>query len=146
MSTVLRPRGLKGEIKCNWFAPVPPVITIDGRQFKVLKSGDYDNYTYLYLDGVTTVEMADRLRGKSIFIERADFALQHDELLTSDLVGYTVLDKHGRRLGTVTDVSNFGAGHICDCGTFSFPYEDEFVRETDMTERTITLHKPISQY
>jgi len=87
-----------------------------------------------------TIDDAERLRGKEIFVLRDDLKLGEDELLNTDLIGFVVVDKAGKYLGTIKNVENFGASDICDCGDFSFPYEDAFVIETSLPKRKITIN------
>ena len=145
---VLKPRGLKGELKCS--APLigrfleatgkkPLVIYIDEKPYNVTKLSGYNENVYIFLDNVTTVESAERFRNKKIFVNRRDLNLSDDEVLTSELVGFDVVDAGGKCLGCVKSIDNYGAGEICDCGEFSFPYEDKFVAETDMNAKKITV-------
>ena len=140
VSTILKPVGLRGEIKCTYFSPIPKVIYIDGKSYKVLKSRDYKDFTFLTLEGIDAIEDAERLRGKSIAIDRESVEIGNDEILTSDLIGFAVINKSGKHLGTVKDIQNYGASDICDCGSFSFPYEDAFVLETNVKARKIVLN------
>jgi len=141
VSVILKPRGLRGELKCTAlpYGISPKVIFIDGQEFKVVKQSEYDNFTYFMLAGVDTFEVADRLRNKAIEIDRADLNIAHDEILTTDLIGMVVLDEHGKQHGVVKSVENYGAGEIIDCGAFSFPYEDEFIIATDMKKRALMV-------
>lgn len=143
VSTVLRPRGLRGELKCTAFpyGIEPKTVYVDGREIAVEQFSNQQNFTYLYLAGVTTVEVAERFRNKSIEIDRTDMNIGADEILTSDLVGYTVIDQDGEKMGVVRGVENYGAGDIIDCGTFMFPYEDDFIVETDTKTRVLTINK-----
>ena len=135
----MKPCGLRGEIKCQYFSPVPKAVIIAGKSFKVLKSRDYKDFTFLYLEGIDTIETADRLRNKPIQVDRASLEIEENEILTSDLIGFSVFDKKGKHLGTIKSVQNYGASDMCDCGKFSFPYEDEFVIETDMKNKKIVI-------
>ena len=137
ISTIHKPRGLKGEVKCQYFENMPPHVFIDGKIFTVKKVTHSSGNTYLMLEGITTIEDAERLRGKSIEADRAQINLADDEILNTDLVGFNVTDETGNHLGTIKSIENYGAGEICNCGAFSFPYEDEFVIETNMKDRRI---------
>lgn len=117
VGVIIKPRGLKGECKC-------------------IVNGEI---VYKFFDGVTTREQAERLRGKPIEIDRAELTLADDEVFTSDLVGFTVTDTSGKKLGVVKSIENYGASDIVDCGTFMFPYEDAFVTETNMTDKKIVV-------
>jgi len=139
IGNAIKPRGLRGEIKCTLFPARVDSVFIDGANFKIVKQTDYDGHTYLFLDGVATVDAAERFRGKKIEIDRADLKLGPDMILTSDLVGFSVADVAGKIVGTVKSVDDFGAGEIINLGAISFPYVDEFVVETNMETRTLVV-------
>ena len=139
ISRVNRPRGLKGELKCDLFDRIPKKIFIGDREYTVKKAAHTDSTTYLYLDGVDSIDVAERLRGREIFAERAEIALLADEVLTSDLVGFDVVDEKNIRLGCLLSLDDYGGGHICVCDFGSFPYEDHFVAETNMLDRKIVV-------
>jgi len=94
--------------------------------------GEFKIQTYL-----SHIDQAELLRGREIFVRREGLKLNPDEILNTDLIGFTVVDEKGKQLGTVKSVNDFGAGDIIDCGSFSFPYEDEFVSETNIKERRL---------
>ena len=140
VGTVLKPRGLRGELKCTMFPPsVSPLsVVIADTTYTVAKCQTSD-FTYLTLATVDTLSAAETLRGKPVFIDRAALNLAPDEILASDLVGFAVVGEDGDKLGSVASVDNFGAGDIIDCGSFAFPYEDEFVVETNITTRRLVV-------
>ena len=136
---VLKPRGLKGEVKCACGVTPPDTLFIDGKGYKVIKSSCQNKTWYIYLEGIKCLEDAERLRGKEICAPRESIVIQEDEVLTSELIGFKVTDESGKELGVLRSIDNYGAGEICDCGDFSFPYEDEFVIETNMTDKKIVI-------
>jgi len=140
VSSVLKPRGLRGELKCRQFpCAVPEVIYIDGQAINVLNSSEYGGNTYLFLSGVTSIETAERLRNKEIFIDREELVLGDDEILSTELIGYSVLDESGKELGLVKSIDNYGAGDLVICDTCIIPYEDDFIIETNIKKRTLVV-------
>jgi 16S rRNA processing protein RimM len=62
---------------------------------------------------VTTREAAEALKMQPIWCDRALVPLEEEsEYLWSDLVGKSVLDSEGQRLGRITAVGNFGASDV----------------------------------
>ena len=95
------------------------------------------------LEGVTTMEAADALRGTVLFAKRADLGIPKGTLLVAEMIGLPVLDKEsGKRLGTLTDVIHPGATDIyviaTDRGEALVPVVPEFVSSVDM-EKGIVL-------
>ena len=67
------------------------------------------------LDGITTKEEADALKGADLFAPRDRLpALPDDEYYHADLIGLPVHDTGGALLGTVRAVLNHGAGDLLE--------------------------------
>ena len=84
------------------------------------------------LRGVETIEDAERLRNKVLFINRSDAHLPEGRYFIDDLIGCTVYDADsGKSYGTVSDVSKTGANdvwHIASEGKeYLLPAIDEVV-------------------
>ncbi|MBR7112841.1 MAG: 16S rRNA processing protein RimM [Clostridia bacterium] len=95
------------------------------------------------LDGVTTMEAADALRGTVLYAKRADLGIPDGTLLIAEMIGLPVFDKEsGKRLGTLTDVIHPGATDIyviaTERGEAMVPVVPAFVDEVTM-ERGIIL-------
>ena len=137
---ILKPRGLRGELKCALCdVAIPKNVYIDAQPFSVQSCSNQNGFTYLTLSGICDATAAERLRGKAIEIDREHLTLAADEILTADLIGFTIVDEHGKPRGHVRRVENYGAGDIIECGNLSFPYEDAFIIETDTKKRTLVV-------
>jgi len=132
---VSKPVGLKGELKVQSDFLVDEFF-IGDQKYTVTKSREYNGDQYYYLDGIDTIEKAEKLKGKLIFANRDALNLDDDEILADDLIGFEVISTDGKKLGVVK-----AAGDNIDCGGFMFPYEDEFVTETNMTTKQIIVKK-----
>ena len=66
------------------------------------------------LDGITTVEAAQVLRGKMLYVDRRDLKLPKGHYLVQDLIGLTIVDADDKDkvYGTLTDVSQTGANAV----------------------------------
>jgi 16S rRNA processing protein RimM len=147
---ILRPRGLTGELKVGILTNRPDVfaavrsIYIGDNEFIVNRGSVQNNFAYLNLEGVNTVELADKFRNKEIYIDAADMPLSADEVLSTELIGFAVLNIKGERIGSVKAVEDYGGGvffeiAVTGAGYVQIPNEDEFILETDMANKTITL-------
>jgi len=140
---ILRPRGLAGELKLQLTIDKGQLtindIYIDNVKYHVTKFNRQDEYAYIKLENVNTIEQAETLRNKQVYIDAAAITLNPDEVLVDDIIGFSVVDEKGTKLGTLKFVENYGASDVFDCGTFSFPNEDAFVVETNITERKIVI-------
>lgn len=95
------------------------------------------------LEGVTTMEAADALRGTVLYANRADLQIPEGVLLVAEMIGLPVFDANsGERLGELADVIHPGASDIYVIRTASgeamVPAVPEFVRSVDI-EKGIML-------
>jgi len=148
---ILKARGLKGELKVqiltnitNVFGKLPHVYlgaTQDSAEkYIVTKSSVQNEFAYLFLKDVDSVERAEDFRGMEIYVDKSQLAIADDEILASDLVGCVVVTENGKSLGTVQEVVNYGGSDFLKFGKdVEIPYEDEFIVETNMTEKKVII-------
>lgn len=80
---------------------------------KITKSQPHGNVVLMAVKGVDSIEEAEKLRGKVIYINREDANLPKDRYFISDLIGCTVTDADtGAALGELNDVSQTGANDV----------------------------------
>ncbi len=81
---------------------------------KVLKSRTHGGIVLLSLEGVSSIEDAAPLRGKVLFMRRADAPLPDGHYFISELTDCTVVDAddEGKEYGVLTDVSQTGANDV----------------------------------
>jgi len=119
---VLKPQGIKGEIK------VYP-LTDDARRFKKLRSVILSNgkvsatfpvgsaridpkgMVFLCLEGINTPEEAEKYRGFEVRIERSEVPALKDRWYYFELEGMQVFEK-GILLGTLVKVIETGANDV----------------------------------
>jgi len=115
--------GVHGELRLKSYCADPaaiadytPLYTEDGRSFvQVILTGQTSNGLTARIDGVTTKEEADALRGTSLYADRAVMpATDDDEYYYTDLIGLDVVDTGGTTLGTVRNVMDHGAGDLLE--------------------------------
>ncbi len=115
--------GVHGEVRLKSFCAEPEDITTYGplwseagdRRFTVgiLRPGK--NEFIAKVDGVTSKEAADALKGTRLCADRAALpSLPDDEFYYADLVGLSVRDSGGKLLGRVSAVHNHGAGDLLE--------------------------------
>ncbi len=122
--------GIHGQVRIRSFCAAPEAIAeyqplYDGngaRQFRFRLTNALRPRLVAEMDGVTTREQAQELKGVRLFADRIRFPpAEPDEFYHADLIGLKVADDSGRFLGTVRNVVNFGAGDLlevaCDAGT-----------------------------
>src|SRR5262249_14303445 len=97
----------------------------------------------LELEGVTTREAADALRGAEIEIARDDLPMEEGEYLVGDLIGCEAVDPAGRSLGQVKSVFFNGAQDVLVISDdLMIPLVDEWIVAVDLEARRITVEPP----
>ncbi|MGI6240205.1 MAG: ribosome maturation factor RimM [Christensenellales bacterium] len=120
---IAKPQGLRGEIKIRPHTSDP--MRFEGMtQAYFKRDGAYvpvklrvtrvtRDAAYLYIDGVSTREQIDQMRGELLYIDRANaIVLGEDENFITDLVGLMGVDDQGAEIGTLTDVLQPGGNDV----------------------------------
>lgn len=145
---IARAHGVRGALRVQPYdsasktlAGVEEVL-LQGRAYAVRSVRAVPDAWLLELDGVTTREQADALRGAEIELARADLDVGASEYLVGDLVGCAAFDRAGRALGRVESLFWNGAHDVLVLdgdGSRMVPLVDEWVLEVDLHERRIVL-------
>lgn len=120
---IVSTHGIRGEVRFNPWCDSPDFM----KRFKTLyfdKNGEkpvrvlscrpHGAIVILKLEGVDTVEDAQKLRGKTLYMNRADAKLPKGDWFVQDLIDCTVYDADNREkvYGVLTDVAQTGANDI----------------------------------
>ena len=82
-------------------------------KIKIISAKPHGNVVLMQLSGVNSIEDAERLRGKIIYINRKDVKLPEGRYFISDILGLTVTDADtGETLGVLSDVTETGANDV----------------------------------
>ena len=147
--------GVHGELRVEPWCDTPAFLckfrTLywkNGESVRVLSARVHKNLVLLTLEGVDTVDKADVLRGRVLYLDRADTSLPKDVFFIQDLVGLAVSDADtGRLYGTLTDVFATGANDVYeitapDGKTYLIPAIRDVVIETDLADGSMRI-RPI---
>ena len=117
----------------------------DGKTKYAVKSAQpHGNVVLMALKGVDSIEQAEALRNKVIYIARKDVKLDEGRYFVTDLIGCTVRDADTEKvLGKLTDVSETGANdvwHIENEGKeYLVPAIDEIIVSVDVNNGDIVI-------
>ena len=82
-------------------------------KLQVVSSRVHKSLLLLKLEGIDTVEEADALRGRILYLDRADVKLPKGRYFVQDMIGLTVMDADtGKRYGSLTEVMPTGANDV----------------------------------
>ena len=150
VGTVLKPQGIRGEIKIKPFTDSAETfrsfkrVFLDGEEYKLLSVRTGDGFVYAALRGVPDRNAAELLRGKEVTVPREDVpVLPAGSYYIADLLGSEIVTETGERLGTLTDITQAGT----DVYTMSeggreilFPAAKGVIVNVDVENKKITVN------
>ena len=120
IARVLKAQGINGEIKVQLFSDNTEGFVSRGfAYFKNSQRVDYEvtrtegSVVYLRIEGINTRNDAEALRGVFLYIQRSDFdEPQEGEHYVCDLIGLSVFDEEGGKLGVLKEILQHGAADV----------------------------------
>lgn len=111
---------------------------------KIKSSKPHGNVVLMDIEGIDTIEAAEKLRNKIIYISRKDLKLDDGSYLICDLIGCEVIDADsGDLLGNISDVSKTGANDVWHIkrgeNEYLIPVIDEVVLNVDIDGGKVTV-------
>lgn len=142
--------GVRGEVKIEPWTDTPEFLTkfkrfvIDDTEYKVERSRVHGRFVLAKLDGVDTVEAAERFKTKSVYIFRADAKLPTGTVFLADLIGCDVFDKRlDCVIGKLREMLSLPAGDVyrivSDKGEVLIPARPEFMRGADAEKKMLLV-------
>jgi len=114
--------GIRGELRVQPWCDSPEDLTIHKKLYldaggveplTIINARAHKQMVILKVKGIDTVEQAEALRGKTIYLDRKKLKLAKGQYLIVDLIGCRVFDSTtGETLGVVSDVSQTGANDV----------------------------------
>jgi len=123
-----------------------------GKPFKVAAIRHQANGCLLACDGIENREAHAKILGLPIWVRRAEVTVDAEaEYLWQDLVGKTVVDSEGQRVGQIEQVQNHGASDIVEVsdGTRRLDLaliEEYFVMDFKASDEELHLIVPVSTF
>ncbi len=145
---------IHGEVRVNPWCDSPEFVKkfktlyfdSEGKNpVKIKSARPHGNVVLVKLDGIDTVEEAQKMRGKILWMRRADAKLPEGNYFIAELIGCKVYDADNKDIcyGTLTDVSETGANdvwHITkDNREYLIPAIPDVLIETDVASDTIII-------
>lgn len=147
-------QGLKGELRMQYYCDGPE--RLDGLKTLYLDKGKTpvgltasrylkSDVTVIKLEGIDTPEDAQKLIGRTLYLNRNDLALSEDEWFIADLIGLSVVDAdNGRVYGKIDEIYQNGSTDVYSLRTpegkqYLFPAIPEVLLETDLDGGRIVI-------
>lgn len=148
-------QGLKGEVRVEaWCDSREFLCEFDRLYFdkgktvvEIERSHPHKNIVLMKIKGVDTVEQAQEMRNKILYMDRDDVELEEGSYFVQDLIGLEVFDADdGACYGKICEVTETGANDVYhikdDEGRIRFiPAIPDVVIETNITEGKMLIHK-----
>lgn len=151
VATVLKPQGIRGEIKVKVFLDdgeglkALTRVIMDGEEYGLLNVRTQGEFAYLALRGIADRNAAELLRGKEIEAYRSELpALPEDTFYIGDLIGCEVVASSGEKIGSVTDVTPARTDIYTlatPSGEVSFAAAEGVIETVDVDKKLITINK-----
>lgn len=119
---IVNVHGLRGEVKIMPWCDGPDFLCEfdylyldkNGKtELEVVNARVFKNMVIAKFDGIDTVEEAEKLREKVLYLSRDDVELDEDTYFIRDLIGIKVSDAdNGRVYGVIKDVFQTGANDV----------------------------------
>ncbi len=143
--------GIKGEIKLMPYSELGETalkifFTAGHEQaFTVLKSRPHKKGFLIVVNGISTREEAEALKGQEVFVLRKSLPkLKKNEYYFADLIGLDCATFEGKGLGRVTEVFSTGGNDVIEVkgalGNILIPVIEESRIEVDLKAGRIRVH------
>ena len=146
---IVNTHGVAGEVKIEVWLDSPQFLKsfkrcfIDRREVKLLSARVHEGFLIVKLEGVEDVNAAMALKGRTVFIDRADARLPKGAFFLQDIVGASVVDESGSEIGKLVDVMETPASNVYVVKgerEHLIPAVPEFILSTDADNGIITVH------
>lgn len=144
--------GVRGEMRVECWCDSPQVLAKfktlyfdEGNEKIKVQSRAHKNMVLMKIPGVDTIEQADLLRGKIVYIKRSDMKLDKGVHFVQDLIGLEVTDSETNEVyGTVKDVLRTGSNDVyemtgADSKLYYIPAIPDIVQEVDVEGGVISI-------
>jgi 16S rRNA processing protein RimM len=151
---VLKPQGIRGEIKIKTFTDSPDdvkqfgVVYIDDKEYKILSFRvGTDGAAYLGLRGLPDRNAAELLRGKKVESDRNDAPeLEEGQYYIVDIIGLSCETEEGEFLGVVKSIANLSSDVYTiekNGKNILFPAVKGVVVKVDIPNKKLIVNKAI---
>jgi len=141
--------GVAGEVKIEVWVDSPEFLKkcgrlfIDGVPVKMLGSKIQNKFLIVKLEGIDDVNKAMTLKGRTVYIDRADAPLKRGQFFLQDLIGAEVEDENGNPVGVLEELFESPASVIYVVRgekEHMIPAVPEFILSEDAEKGKIRVH------
>ena len=149
---ITKPQGIKGEFRARIDNASKEdlknlkEITINKTSYPVKKVTFREGFVIFNVEGINDCNQVELLRNVPIFAE-IDYTLEDDEVLISDIIGFSVVLDNGAVLGELASVDSYGTAEVytvkTNNGEVLFPNARGVIEEFEMEKHQIILNAQV---
>lgn len=148
---IVNTHGIHGDVKVQPWCDSPDFLASFDRlytksqvEIRILRASVHKGNVLMHLDGVNTVEDAQKLRNTILYMNRDDVELEEGAFFIQDAIGLPAYDERvGRQIGTVQDILSGPASDLYvieeEGKTHYIPGVPAFLREVDLEKGRVTF-------
>ena len=142
---IVNVHGLRGDVKVLCWLDDPEMLCefdrcrIGGKDFEMEQVRVQKTCNLVKLQGIDTVEAAQKLRGRTLELYRED--IDEEVIFAAELMGMEVFAA-GEKIGRITDVLSYPGNSVYVVkGQYEYmiPAVSQFILETNMEENTMQV-------
>ncbi|MBR4017180.1 MAG: 16S rRNA processing protein RimM [Oscillospiraceae bacterium] len=141
---IVTTHGIRGEMKVMPWLDAPDMLCefercrIDGKEYNIESCRVQKTCNLLKLDGIDTMEDAQKMRGKTVQLYRED--IDPEVIFGAELVGVEVYCD-GEKIGQITEVLDYPGNsvYVIDDGKYMIPAVKEFILTTDIDKNEMQV-------
>ena len=146
---IINTHGIAGEVKIEVWLDSPRFMRkfkrlfINGTELAMLSSREHKGFLLAKLEGIEDVNAAMALKGKTVYIDRADAKLPKGSFFLSDIIGAAVVTEEGEEIGKLVDVIENPTQRVYIVRGETehlIPAVPEFIRSVDTENGIVTVH------
>ncbi|MGV3278617.1 ribosome maturation factor RimM [Rickettsiales bacterium LUAb2] len=148
-------KGLKGEVKLKSYgADLLSVLdynlySSEGMEFIITNAYIHKNTVIAKIEGINTVEEAQKLVGTSLYINREELPqLEDNNYYLVDLIGLKIFNQEKQEIGKVIAVHNFGANDIIEVNlqqkSVMLPFSKEIFIEVNINDGYLSINESLA--
>ena len=141
---IVTTHGVRGEVKVLPWLDCPEMLCefdrcrIAGKDYKIEQCRVQKTCNLVKLEGIDTVEEAQKMRGKKLELYRED--IDDEVIFAAELIGMEVFC-NGEKIGKITEVLDYPGNsvYVVDNGKYMLPAVKEFILFTDMEKNEMQV-------
>ncbi len=147
---VLKPQGIKGEIKIEYYVSnleylkALKTVFVDKTEHSVRNVSIRNGFAFITLESVVDRNQAELLRNQELWVENSKAPeLSEDEYFTDDVVGCTLVLENNDIVAHIVNVEKYGSADVFEIigknGQQSFPYVKGIFKSVDIENKKIVI-------